>query len=366
MGLSEISSHDAVIEAIEEFNEIGRTLFLKQYGYGPSREYFILHEGDFYDSKAILGAAHGFQFPDHGHLSHDEFSGGSQTISKLEQLGFEIFKLQANIDSVPEAPAHLFSWNPERWEWGNFDTYVEDVENVGNTIVRWSCGRIKNIAIGSRAYLIRLGREPKGIIGRGIVQSAPEEEDHWDEELYKNGEKCNYVNIEFDTLTYFPIVPLDELQEPPFDTWRWAIQQSGPKIPDEHILALSMLIETRRKLRAHSSPDEVHITDDYQEGGVHEVLVNAYERNPLAREKCIGHYGAECVVCGMSFPKTYGHDFTGIIHVHHLIPLSEIKETYTIDPVRDLRPVCPNCHAAIHHFKPPITIDELKDRLRKN
>ncbi|MDY6960261.1 MAG: HNH endonuclease, partial [Halobacteriota archaeon] len=38
------------------------------------------------------------------------------------------------------------------------------------------------------------------------------------------------------------------------------------------------------------------------------------------------------------------------------------------DPVNDLRPVCPNCHAVLHKKKPPYTIEELKNvlDLRKN
>ena len=35
------------------------------------------------------------------------------------------------------------------------------------------------------------------------------------------------------------------------------------------------------------------------------------------------------------------------IHVHLLKLVSEVGEGYVIDPVEDLRPVCPNCHAVI-------------------
>jgi predicted HNH restriction endonuclease len=49
--------------------------------------------------------------------------------------------------------------------------------------------------------------------------------------------------------------------------------------------------------------------------------------------------------------------------VHHLRPLSGIAEEYEIDPVEDLRPVCPNCHAMLHRKTPPYTIDELRLRL---
>ena len=31
-----------------------------------------------------------------------------------------------------------------------------------------------------------------------------------------------------------------------------------------------------------------------------------------------------------------------LIQVHHLVPLSAIGKKYRVDPIRDLRPVCPN------------------------
>lgn len=95
-------------------------------------------------------------------------------------------------------------------------------------------------------------------------------------------------------------------------------------------------------------PDEAAASVRLPEGAVREVLVNAYERNHEARRKCIEYHGTACGVCGMEFVAAYGPLSEGFIHVHHLKPLSEIAKEYTIDPVADLRPVCPNCHAIIH------------------
>jgi hypothetical protein len=97
-------------------------------------------------------------------------------------------------------------------------------------------------------------------------------------------------------------------------------------------------------------PSEEVTTQEEQliEGAVCRVVVNAYERNPVARAHCIAHYGTACVVCGFNFGAVYGPLAQGFIQVHHLKPLSEIGEKYEVDPVADLRPVCPNCHAVIH------------------
>jgi len=101
------------------------------------------------------------------------------------------------------------------------------------------------------------------------------------------------------------------------------------------------------------------------EGARRVVAVNYYERNPQARKQCIAYYGTGCVVCGFSFAQLYGDLGEGYIHVHHLTPLSDQESEYHLDPVRDLRPVCANCHAILHKRKPPLSIEELRSIVRK-
>lgn len=106
-------------------------------------------------------------------------------------------------------------------------------------------------------------------------------------------------------------------------------------------------------------PDEVTSEEVFREGAVRQVSVNAYERDPKARQKCIDYYGVSCSVCNFNFGRFFGELGEGFIHVHHLRPISEIAEEYEVDPVKDLRPVCPNCHAMIHRRSPPFSIEEI-------
>lgn len=108
-------------------------------------------------------------------------------------------------------------------------------------------------------------------------------------------------------------------------------------------------------------PDKVDSAERFREGAVRQVSVNAYERDPKARQKCIDYYGLNCSVCNFNFGKVYGQLGEGFIHVHHLRPISEIAEEYEVDPVKDLRPVCPNCHAMIHRTHRPYSIEEMKN-----
>ena len=96
------------------------------------------------------------------------------------------------------------------------------------------------------------------------------------------------------------------------------------------------------------------------EGQKKQITSNAYERNPEARKRCVDYYGYKCSICAFDFEKIFGDIGKGFIHVHHLKPVSEIGEEYYVDPIKDLRPVCPNCHAMLHRRKPCYTIDELK------
>jgi len=109
-------------------------------------------------------------------------------------------------------------------------------------------------------------------------------------------------------------------------------------------------------------PDELptDATEPLFEGIKRTITVNSYERNSKAKELCVKHWKAICSVCDFDFEKTYGELGKGFIHVHHLIPVSQIGKTYEVDPVEDLRPVCPNCHAMLHKKSPPYTIDEMK------
>ena len=113
-------------------------------------------------------------------------------------------------------------------------------------------------------------------------------------------------------------------------------------------------------------PEEISETEDSYEGARKQILVNTYERDRTARDKCLQHYGKRCTVCEKDMSEIYGPEAEGLIHVHHLKPLSEVKEDYRVNPIADLRPVCPNCHAVIHRRrKPPYKIEEVKGFLEK-
>lgn len=110
-------------------------------------------------------------------------------------------------------------------------------------------------------------------------------------------------------------------------------------------------------------PEEVCQPELYLEGALREVKVNAYERNAQAREACIRHHKAICAACKFDFAAVYGEIAKGLIHVHHIIPLSSIGQEYELDPINDLIPLCPNCHAVVHRGTEVMSIETLKECL---
>jgi hypothetical protein len=113
-------------------------------------------------------------------------------------------------------------------------------------------------------------------------------------------------------------------------------------------------------------PEEILTPELFSEGGIRTITVNAYERNPAARKSCINHYGYACAVCDDSMEYLYGSVATGVVHVHHLNELATIGKEYVVDPIADLRPVCPNCHAVLHSSTPALTINELRTIVAKH
>lgn len=113
-------------------------------------------------------------------------------------------------------------------------------------------------------------------------------------------------------------------------------------------------------------PDELNSGHAFIEGSVRSVLVNAYERDASARRRCIEYYGESCIVCCFNFFDFYGADAAGFIQVHHLVPLSLIGRSYRVDPIKDLRPICANCHAVVHLGGITRSIEDVRQMVKSN
>ncbi len=102
------------------------------------------------------------------------------------------------------------------------------------------------------------------------------------------------------------------------------------------------------------------------EGAALIKLVKQYERSRINRAACIEVHGTDCKICGFSFGVSFGELGEGFIHVHHIVPVSEMGGSYIINPAKDLVPVCPNCHSMLHRRKSALLPNELIQILNKD
>jgi 5-methylcytosine-specific restriction protein A len=104
------------------------------------------------------------------------------------------------------------------------------------------------------------------------------------------------------------------------------------------------------------------LAPDFQvEGGKSRVLVNKYERSRVNRAICLSIHGFICVGCSIRMGDFYGPIGEGVIHVHHVEPVSLMEGPRKLNPALDLVPLCPNCHSIVHRKNPPLSIEELKE-----
>jgi HNH endonuclease len=169
----------------------------------------------------------------------------------------------------------------------------------------------------------------------------------------------------------FPAALFDEdgylLFKEPRDYASFVAREGVKEYRDTNILAIPNGIATFAGYISISPTiaEELPILAVVWEGARAAIVVNRYERDRSARAACIGHWGTTCSACDMSFAEFYGEFGSGFIQVHHLVPLSSIGKSYQLDPIRDLRPVCPNCHAMLHRQDPTMSIEELRGIIRR-
>ncbi|MEO5702246.1 MAG: hypothetical protein ABIS17_00610 [Casimicrobiaceae bacterium] len=144
---------------------------------------------------------------------------------------------------------YLFAWNPKLWPWPELTQLRARVRRRGLVDIEWSSGRTRTIEPGSRAFMIRLGVPPKGVIGSGYTLSPPRADIHWRPEKAAAGTTTNYLQLRLEHLDEWPRVTFEDLARPPFARYRWGIRQSGAYLPESLADALESLWEIRLPAR---------------------------------------------------------------------------------------------------------------------
>ena len=257
----------------------------------------------------------------------------------------------------------ILTWNETNWSWParQFKNALVRTARGDRVPDQWSVGaRKRGIVSGDRAILLRQ-HDRRGVVASGFFTSSIFVDRHWDD----SERVTTYARLEWDVV----LDPTDRLSievlkaAVPGVAWD-RLQGSGVLVPHASALRLEDLWAGHVGEQEFASFEEPRRGVAYIEGAVTRVLADRFERSDQARRECLAHWGTACVVCGLQFGERYGSIGEGFIHVHHLRPLSSVGGEHEVDPVGDLRPVCPNCHAMLHAKDPAYSIESLRRRLR--
>ena len=126
---------------------------------------------------------------------------------------------------------YLYTWNPKRWKWVDQPEAICRIGDGEQYDMYWSCGNTKKISVGDTFLLIKLGVEPKGIIGCGYVSSSPYPLPHWDDEKANEGLTALRTDLLFKVLSETPIISIEQLQVR-YPAYNWSPQASGLSVPE--------------------------------------------------------------------------------------------------------------------------------------
>jgi len=125
--------------------------------------------------------------------------------------------------------AYLFGWNPTKFPWEDLPKDKQKLEQTGELEDNWSVASHKTIEIGDRAYVVRVGVDPKGIFASGYISTKPYH-------AYRNGRSYFRIGIAIDTLldpNSEQILSLEILKTGNLAAQTWTPQASGISIKPE-------------------------------------------------------------------------------------------------------------------------------------
>lgn len=332
MALNEIT-RDSVLQAIQEFQTLGQATFLEKYGFGKAKSYVIVHHKEHYDSKAIVGAAHGFARQDLGPLAYTEFNGGEATVAPLlRKLGFEVVSLTKRnpnwtrdelilaLDYYLDHPAASHDD-----ELPSVIKLSQDINAIGRLLGHIASDTFRNPNGVSMKLLNFRAHDPAYTqSGRvGLSRGNKLEKILWDE-FSNDRERLKSVasNIR------------GWLAEPDL------VIEDAVRAPDEP--EVSEAPEGRILTRLHR----------YRERD--KTIV---KRKKASFQKINGRLF--CEACGFDFSKTYGERGEGFIECHHTRPVSEMGPNSKTS-LADLMLLCANCHRMVHVRTPWLSVPELQ------
>ena len=315
-----------MLAAVKEFDQRGREAFLKSTEFGAARAYFLRHDGKLYDSKAIVGYAHGVSTG--VQLRPKDFSGGDKSVvQRLEMLGFEVLNLERPDWTRDEIILACALAESNGWR------QVYDTDERAKELSQLLQSPANHPLPHHPDF-----RNPAGVgqKTRNIIDRHP---DH-------RGSRSNGSHLDKEVLDDFLADPI---------TMRAMARR------------ICELFQTGTAESAEL-PDLDTADIPVGEGGVALRAHLCRERDPKLRRSKLEDTKRRglpiaCEVCSFDFGRTYGSHGADYFECHHRTPLHVTGKTQT--RLADLALLCSNCHRMIHRTKQWLTVEELKELLEQ-
>lgn len=320
---------------MREYDSLGHGAFLLKYRAGNPTMYWVYQGHRAYPAKALIAAAHGYEFPSEGPLNVRRFVGGQATvIPKLRQLGFtDIRNAGPRRVRGPSRPR-----NPP-WERDELILALDLYFRVGQ-------------GDDTDEEVVELSR---------VLTALPLHLEHLDPARFRNPngvalKLANFAALDPD----YPGVGMRRGGRRDREVW------------DEFHEDRERLRELARAINkaASTSIQDMPVEEGEEEADEGRILFRLHrsrERNPgiVAKKKRLAlrrHGRLACEVCGFDFEATYSHWGQGFIECHHNVPLSETGQTRT--RLSDLLLTCANCHRILHRGAPRPDASDLRAILK--
>ncbi|MFB7718082.1 HNH endonuclease [Nocardia sp. NPDC056100] len=323
-------TREAVLAAIAECDQVGRSAFLARYGLKSAREYFLLYNGRAYDTKAIVGVAHSLVAE--SRVRPPGAPSGIVAASRLRGLGFEVSaKMEWRTEELILACDLLY-------------------QNNWREIPLWeSFGLVKPLS--------RLLRSQWA-----YSSSIPE---------YRDSQRISEKLVHLRSAYFDPPSAIPRGRERTVQ-----VSVAFAENPEGmHALAGKLWSDLQLDLRIHDEIDggldnvldsemmSADVLIASVEGEATHRRIRVYERDPKLRRRKIDRSrdlrgNIACEACGFDFETAYPEIGEGYIHVHHAVPLHITGRVETT--LDDLVLLCANCHQMIHRPAKWLTVNELR------
>lgn len=326
---------ESVNRAVAEFRRLGREVFLAKYGFKPARDYFLIIDGEKFDSKAIAGVAHGFARPDLGKLFGRQFSGGEATVWKaLSDLGFSVTKVEDrnpdwHRDELIVALNFYLKHRPRLpgKQSGQIAALSALLNSLGSLLHSEGAGATFRNINGVYMKLMNFRRFDPSYTATGAVG------------LTRGGRGDKLV--------------WDEFAADPLRLSHTAQTIIAAISQKQDIPALDHGVSSESPYMSEA-PEGRLITDMHRRRERSRKLIENKKKSVLMESGQLA-----CEACGFDFALVYGPRGQGFAECHHTRPLSSYKPNEKTQ-LKDLAILCANCHRMIHSGPQWLSISELK------